>query len=249
MTLHIVGARSYVLDSVRKVSAWRGISTRSYGSVLTPNIDEYRRLPKKVQIGDVNLVVATPGDFRSRGGSVEYKPNPIVLEFIGRNPHESVCLSTVRVGDHSNDQRSYAVSNLEFEKRAIDLGARVLRLPNYWGFNPIEGSGQSNLAPWVFLRHKPDWPTFPSRKISFVTPMDIIEKVCTTWTGVSELKPSLELSPNGIHSLVENAMDEEGVPRMNFSGVGFLDSAVEFGVYTLGEYMRKKSGPDDTDAR
>lgn len=156
MTLHLVGARSYVLDSVRKVSALRGISARSFGSVLTPDIDEYRSLPKKVGVGDSILVVATPGDFRSRGGSVDYKPNPTVLEFLGRNPHEAVCLSTVRVSDYSNDQRSYAVSNLEFEKRAIDLGARVLRLPNYWGFNPIEGSGQSNLAPWVFLRHQAD---------------------------------------------------------------------------------------------
>lgn len=249
MTLHLVGARSYVLDSVRRVCEFRGIGTRSFGSVLTPDIDDYRKLPKKVRIGDVILVFATPGDFRSRGGTVEYKPNPLVLEFIGSNPQESVCLSTVRVGDHSNDQRPYAVSNLEFEKRAIDLGARVLRLPNYWGFNPTESSGQSNLAPWVFLRHQPDWPTFPSRKIAFVTPVDVVEKVGTPWTGISELKPSLELSPNDIHSLAEDAMDEVGVPRMSHSGVSFLDSAMEFGVYTLEEHMRKKSGPDVTHAR
>ena len=79
--------------------------------------------------------------------------------------------------------------------------------------------------------------------------MDIIEKVGSTWTGVSELKPSLELSPNDIHSLAENAMDEVAVPRMSHSGISFLDSAMEFGVYTLGEYMRKKSGPDVKHAR
>jgi hypothetical protein len=43
-------------------------------------------------------------------------------------------------------------------------------------------------------------------------------------------------------------MDELGVARMSHSGLSFLDSAMEFGVYTLGEYMRKKSGPDVTHA-
>ena len=243
-SLLLVGARSYVLDSVRRACEISGVGTHSFGSETSSEVRGYLSLPKIVAQQDSVLVVATPGDFRSREGKENYPLNPQVLEFIRENSSKVICLSTIRVGDHSPAQQAYAEKNLEFETIALELGARVLRLPNYWGFYPSEHSSQAILAPWVFLFHDPAWPTFPKRKISFVTPIDLLEKVDTSWFGIAQLEPSLEVSPEDIHELQRQAKKSLGEKQSSPANSGSLTSPIDFAVYTLVEHEIRKLGRD-----
>jgi hypothetical protein len=243
-SLLLVGARSYVLDSVRRVCEIQGLRTQSFGSEMSSEVSGYTSLPRIAEAQDKVLIVATPGDFRSREPMENYSPNPRVLEFIRENSSDVVCLSTVRVSDYSPAQQAYANRNLEFENIALELGARVLRLPNYWGFYPSARSSQLNLAPWVFLRNAPAWATFPERKIPFVTPIDLLEKVDTSWFGAAQLEPSFEMSPQDIKDLQRKAKGSLSEKQWSPTDSGFLKSPIEFAVYTLVEDEIRKLGPD-----
>lgn len=199
MHLYLVGARSYVLKSISNVAKFRDIPVEEFSGEPSLGMSSYSDFPEAIDRDGLILLVGTPGDIRSRIEHNKWRANNEILEIIRNHGDRTVVLGTVRVIDHSRHQEEYALVNRDFEELAVSLGARVLRLPNFWGLAPEQGEPQSQLAPWVFIQFylakEDDRIQYPDRKIGFVTPHDVLRQLYSRWKGVREVTPSLAITP------------------------------------------------------
>ena len=203
MRLHLVGSRSYVLSSVAElVSTQENLEVLRYSSAPSPEGGPYGALKLNFQSGDKILAVATPSDLDARSSERPWSLSAEIEGLLRDFGEHATCVSTIRVSQHSIAQNRYAKYNQEFLKVAVEAGARVCCLPNYWGRAPVDRPSQAGLAPWVFLRRRQNRieqiAREPDKEIWFATPHLLLRDALSQWSGVRELSGLVGATPRDI---------------------------------------------------